>query len=211
MTHSFGSHTMQDMLERIPGMRGGRAGFTVLPAFARLASIASAYAPTLKGKASDRRSTIARRFTANGTRAASGSAIPRAGALALGAAAMYWLDPANGRARRARTVDHLRAAWTAGCELADKKSRHLRNRAQGALAELAGLFRGDHASDDVVQARIRAELGTIASRPSAIGVRADRGKVELTGSIDPAEHDRVIAAVRRVRGVRDVVDRAERR
>ena len=184
MTHSFASHTMMDLLKRIPS-----------------------YTPTLRGKASDARSAFTRRFNANGTRAASTSAMPRVGALALGAAAMYWLDPANGRARRARTVDQLRAAWSAGCDLADKKSRDLRNRARGAFSEIAARFRADHATDDVVQARIRAELGTIASRPSAIGVRADRGKAELTGSIDPVEHDRVIAAVRRVRGVREVVDR----
>jgi hyperosmotically inducible periplasmic protein len=185
MTHPITNETMKQLFNRVSPTGAMNAGFAALPWM------------------------LTRRFAGNGAQSRRSSAIPSAGAIALGAAAMYWLDPVSGRRRRALALDQMQKAWTYGRELADKKSRHLRNRAQGMLSETAALFHGDRPTDDVLQARVRAELGLVCSQPSMIGVRATDGRVELAGSIDRSEHDRAIAAIRRVRGVRDVVDRFE--
>ena len=63
-------------------------------------------------------------------------------AAALGAAAMYVLDPESGRRRRALARDHLRGRWNEVGDYARKKARHFRNRAQGVLAETASTLHG---------------------------------------------------------------------
>ena len=73
-------------------------------------------------------------------------------AIALGALAMYWLDSAQGRRRRALALDQLRAARHRFGDVAMKKSRHLRNRAHGLVAEGAALLRRRNPLRDVVPA-----------------------------------------------------------
>ncbi|HET6572102.1 MAG TPA: hypothetical protein VFG68_00745 [Fimbriiglobus sp.] len=54
---------------------------------------------------------------------------------AAGASAMYFLDPARGRARRARLRDTA-SSWAGQAEtFAEKKARHLGNRAMGLMHE----------------------------------------------------------------------------
>lgn len=55
--------------------------------------------------------------------------------LGLGAAAMYYLDPDQGRRRRALARDQLTHARRVIRERTSKKARDLRNRAQGLAAE----------------------------------------------------------------------------
>jgi hypothetical protein len=55
-------------------------------------------------------------------------------AAALGAAAMYALDPVSGRRRRALARDQLRGRWNDAGDYARRKARHLRNRAEGLAA-----------------------------------------------------------------------------
>jgi hypothetical protein len=56
-------------------------------------------------------------------------------AAALGAAAMYVLDPVSGRRRRALARDQLRGRWNDAGDYAGRKARHLRNRVQGLAAK----------------------------------------------------------------------------
>jgi len=72
--------------------------------------------------------------------------------IGLGALAMYWIDPAQGRRRRGRAMDKARGAWNHLGELAVKKSRHLRNRAHGVVAEASRLLRRE--AGDVVERRL---------------------------------------------------------
>jgi hypothetical protein len=71
--------------------------------------------------------------------------------IGLGALAMYWTDPAQGRRRRSLAMDQARSAWNRLEEIAVKKSRHLRNRAHGMVAEASRLLRRE---PDVVERRL---------------------------------------------------------
>jgi hypothetical protein len=57
-------------------------------------------------------------------------------AFGLGALAMYYFDPQQGRTRRALARDKLTHAETLARREALGKAKDLKNRAQGAVAEL---------------------------------------------------------------------------
>lgn len=58
------------------------------------------------------------------------------GVASAGAAAMYFLDPASGRGRRARIWEKGIHARNISLKRISQKSRHLRNRAQGVAHHL---------------------------------------------------------------------------
>jgi hypothetical protein len=60
------------------------------------------------------------------------------GALGIGALAMYFFDPQNGRRRRALMRDKAVHYHKEAREYADATYQDLRNRAQGAIAETRG-------------------------------------------------------------------------
>lgn len=131
------------------------------------------------------------------------------GAFALGAGLMYVLDPSRGRRRRAITRDKSLRFMHELSGAADVATRDLWNRTRGTAAELRRLFRGDDAPDEVIHDRIRARMGRVVSHPSAIRVNVVDGLAILSGPILRHEQERLIDAVRRVRGVCDVVDQLE--
>lgn len=124
---------------------------------------------------------------------------------AAGAAAAYLLDATSGRRRRHRIADVVVHSAHLTTDTTGKIARDLRNRSQGVVATTARLFRRDAPSEDVLVERVRAMLGRVASHPRAIEAAATRtGRVILRGPILESERDRVVAAVRDVRGVNDV-------
>ena len=123
------------------------------------------------------------------------------GAFAVGAGLAYVLDPDRGQRRRALAQDQLvSAAHTAG-DAMDATARDVRNRLAGTVARVRSMFQPDEASDDVIVARVRAEMGGVARHAHAIEVTARDGYVTLRGPILTAEADRLLERVARVRGV----------
>jgi hypothetical protein len=132
--------------------------------------------------------------------------------IALGACLMYLFDPRRGSGRRAvlrqkamRAAHEVESAATIGAS-------DLEHRAEGLAARFSSLFRiGEtFVSDDVLIARVRAELGRVCSHPRAVEVLAEGGGgVTLRGHILRTEVDRVLGAVERVPGVRMVDDDLE--
>lgn len=127
------------------------------------------------------------------------------GGLGLGAGLMYLLDPSLGRRRRhilrdkalsrANQVEHfLESAW---CDA--------RHRAEGLAAETRSMLRHEEIPDQKLEARVRSELGRCCSHPRSIHVVARDGQVTLTGPVLADEVDDVIAGVRSVRGVCEIV------
>lgn len=129
---------------------------------------------------------------------------------ALGAAAMYLLDPTSGRRRRARLRDACTHAANRTSDVASRTSHDLRNRPQGLIAAARSLRASGPVEDDVLEARVRATLGRYVSHASAIETSASNGVVELRGPVFEAEATRALRALKRVRGVAEVVDRLER-
>jgi len=128
---------------------------------------------------------------------------------ALGAAAMYLLDPDRGRRRRAIARDKARSfAYRAG-DLVDAARRDASHRLHALQARTRRLrLRDDAPSDDVLVERVRARLGRVVSHPHAVRVEARDGRVRLVGPILAREHLPLVGAVRMVRGVRALDDEA---
>ncbi|MFL5606184.1 MAG: BON domain-containing protein [Gemmatimonadaceae bacterium] len=88
--------------------------------------------------------------------------------------------------------------------------RDLANRSAGLAAVARRTVQSDDADDDVVAARVRAELGRVVSHPGAIEVSAEQGRVTLHGQVLASEAENLVATVGGVRGVHEVVDHLER-
>jgi uncharacterized membrane protein len=72
------------------------------------------------------------------------------------------------------------------------------------------MLRGGAAPPEVLCERVRSRLGRLTSHATAIEVWARGGTVELRGPVLRTEAERVVEGVRRVRGVREVIDHLER-
>lgn len=129
---------------------------------------------------------------------------------AAGAALMYLFDPERGRRRRARVRDQAISAVSQVDDAVATTARDLQHRTQGLMAETKARFeREDDVPDAVLEARVRSAIGRAISHPRAIEVRAEQGRVILSGPILRREVDDLIARVKRVRGVREVENRLE--
>lgn len=130
--------------------------------------------------------------------------------LGLGAGLVYFLDPQGGNRRRARVRDKLTHAAHEAGDAARTTSRDLTQRLQGVAAEARARLTREEVEDARLVERVRAKLGRHVSHPRAIDAEARDGRVTLRGPILEREARRLVAAVRRVRGVREIADELER-
>lgn len=131
------------------------------------------------------------------------------GGIGIGAALMYLLDPDRGARRRALARDKARHFGRITGERLGARSRDLRNRAQGVAARIRREKTEEPPSDDVLEARVRAEIGREIRNPGAVHVSARGGRVTLTGPVLAEEKETLVACVASVAGVEDVEDRLE--
>jgi uncharacterized membrane protein/gas vesicle protein len=134
---------------------------------------------------------------------------PTLAGAALGAVAMYIFDPDRGRRRRALLRDQLVSAANHLDDALDVVARDLAHRTQGLLAEARSAITHEQVSDEVLVQRVRSKLGRIVSHPSAIDVKAEQGRVSLSGAVLKHEHQDLLEGARSVRGVTDVEDGLE--
>lgn len=128
----------------------------------------------------------------------------------VGGTLAFLFDPRQGRRRRALVRDRAFRTLRRGRDAFEATIEDARNRARGVVAETrARLAEKEPPWDDVLAERARARLGLVASHPRALEVRAERGRVIVSGPALAPEAPRLVAALRRVRGVRDVEDRLE--
>ena len=125
--------------------------------------------------------------------------------IALGAGLMYLFDPERGRSRRALIGDRLVHAARAGARAIGTTRRDVTHRALDAAATLRGMLHHERVDDEVLAERVRAQLGRATSHPRAISVLAELGVVTVSGHVLAAEVPRLLRAVERVRGVREVI------
>jgi hypothetical protein len=116
----------------------------------------------------------------------------------------YFFDPDLGKRRRALVRDQLVSGCCKATNAVDVMRRDAVNRLYGTGAEVASLFTGADASDEVITQRIRSKLGRWVSHPAAIDVRAHDGRIRLAGPILADEVEDCVAHVRSIRGVRHV-------
>lgn len=87
---------------------------------------------------------------------------------AFGAAAMFWLDPATGRRRRAFLRDRLESTAAGLGHAIGIAGRDLSHRVQGVDARMRSVVTPDEATDKVLAERVRSALGRVVSHPGAI-------------------------------------------
>jgi BON domain len=124
----------------------------------------------------------------------------------VGAGLMFLLDPARGGRRRALIRDKIARATHTTRHAYCGTRRHLVDRLAGAAAMARSRMRRDKADDSVLEARVRAELGHVASHPRDIQVRVTNRVVTLSGETLASEARAIDAAVRGVRGTKDVTN-----
>lgn len=128
-------------------------------------------------------------------------------AMAVGAVAMYYLDPQSGRRRRALVCDKLESLRHEAQDYAQSKGTDAANRIMGLAAEARSNLADGPVGDQQLAERIRAELGRLVTRPGAIEVAVERGVACLSGKILAAEHETLVSAVAAMQGVLGVDDR----
>lgn len=124
--------------------------------------------------------------------------IEKAGALALGALAMYYLDPQLGPQRRALLVDLLRGRLRArgGGGMPRRMSRRAYHR----------IPRADPQRDAELRDEIREALGRWVAHPRAIEVEVENGVVRLSGDVLSKERDGLLLQVLQMPGVQKLVN-----
>src|SRR5262245_47641987 len=116
-----------------------------------------------------------------------------AAGLGFGAGLMYYFDPDRGSRRRAHARNQMRRA-----------SHQIR---ESAGTPLRALRRSSADSDDdILTERARAALGHVVSHAHALALKASRGVLTISGPILPGEIRLALTALRKVSGVRRIVN-----
>jgi len=126
--------------------------------------------------------------------------------LGLGVGLMYFMDPERGRRRRALVRDKVAHTTRLSSNALGTVGHDLAHRAAGLVARARGVLRRRPVDDGVLVERVRAKLGRLVSHPHAIDVNASDGYVRLRGPVLQSEVPRLVRAVARVSGVRDVIN-----
>jgi BON domain len=124
---------------------------------------------------------------------------------AAGAAAMYLLDPAHGRRRRAMLADRSAAALRDAGQQADK-ARRLAGGRLGGLAQEAFHIGDDPMPNDAsLAAKVETELFRDPSVPKGnININVEDGRVVLRGEVESARQR--AALTRRAKGISGVTE-----
>lgn len=130
------------------------------------------------------------------------------GATAVGAVAMYMLDPDKGKRRRALIGDKAYSVVSDTRRALGAASRDAAHRIEGLRARARRLITDAPVPDDLqLIERVRARMGRLVSHPHAIQVGANNGRVTLSGPVLAHEVARLLDAIRSVWGVSTIEDR----
>jgi uncharacterized membrane protein len=86
-------------------------------------------------------------------------------------------------------------------ESIEKALEDTRNRTRGVLSEMTAKLSDQAAPDWVLEERVRSNLGRLARHSRAVDVRADGGRIYLTGPVLREDEDAIVKAALRTRGV----------
>ena len=135
-----------------------------------------------------------------------GQTIAAVGFVALGVGLAYIIDPAVGRRRRAVVRDKVMSGMHQGQDYLSKTGKHLWNKASGTVAEARSRLHREMIGDEVLVDRVRAQMGRCVSSPASVIVRADEGKVTVSGPILATEVDDFLKCVWQTRGVKEIIN-----
>ena len=121
--------------------------------------------------------------------------------LGLGAGIMYFLDPQHGVRRRTMVIDRANRFVNNIDESIDIAVQDARNRARGVLSEMTARLSEEDSPDWILEERVRSNLGRLGRPTRALDIRADGGRIYLSGPILREDEDSVVKAALRTRGV----------
>lgn len=124
---------------------------------------------------------------------------------AAGAAFMYYLDPVAGRRRRSLVRDQAVAVRHDAERYAKAKSKRAADHVQGALARTRAKIAPRPVDDEQLRERIRAKLGHVIDRPSALEVEVHGGQVVLSGDVLNPEIETAVETISTMHGVHGIV------
>jgi len=124
---------------------------------------------------------------------------------AAGAAFMYYLDPVAGRRRRSLVRDQAVSVRHDAERFARAKSKRAADHVQGALAKTRAKIAPRPVDDEQLRERIRAKLGHVVDRPSALEVDVRGGQVVLSGDVQNPEMEIAVETISKMHGVRAIV------
>lgn len=124
----------------------------------------------------------------------------------LAAGATYLFDPQSGRRRRALLRDQFTRAVRQTQDFFGKAGRDAQERVRGMYSESRAWWQRENLSDESLRERVLARLGRLCSHPGAIQVNREGGVLRLSGDILERELDTVLRGLRRVRGVKEIVN-----
>lgn len=122
----------------------------------------------------------------------------------IGAGLMYFFDPEKGKRRQAEVRNQWNKFQNTTTSQAEAIAKDSLNRARGSAIETIQHFASDPVTDEILVARVRAELGHYVSQPGAVTVTADEGIVILQGTVSAQEVQPFVAKVRSMAGIRGV-------
>lgn len=127
-------------------------------------------------------------------------------AFAAGALAMYYLDSATGRRRRAQFRDKLVRMSQEAVDLAEAKGKRVADRVKGAMStgNPDRIAPSEPSGDAQLRERVRSRMGHLVSHPRAIEVEVNDGVVRLSGQVLTQELDGLLSQLTGMAGVRKV-------
>jgi len=126
--------------------------------------------------------------------------------MGVGAGLMYFLDPQYGNRRRAMIRDKANSVVNNMDNSLDAVREDVRNRIRGVLSELTARVSDPGAPDWILEERVRSNLGRATRHSRAVQIRADGGRIHLSGPALRDERDALVKAASRTRGVYGVED-----
>lgn len=123
--------------------------------------------------------------------------------MVIGAAAMYILDPDRGNRRRALARDKVVRGARELRMHANKQARNAWNHVTGSIAEARSTMHDKMAdiADDVLEERVRAQIGHVVSHPGALDVEVHDGCAVISGPVLSDEIEKIEARLNETRGL----------
>ncbi len=124
---------------------------------------------------------------------------------AAGAALMYYLDPVAGRRRRSLVRDQAVSTRHEVERYARAKSKRASDQVHGVLAKTRAKIAPQPVDDEQLRERIRAKLGHVIERPSALTVDVHGGQVVLSSDVSNPDIETAVETIASMHGVRGIV------
>ncbi len=133
------------------------------------------------------------------------------GAVALGAAAMYLMDPDKGRERRDFVVNQVSKCVQETGHVCRLAGHYVMRLWHGRAGSTDPQFEAaDPMAGEQLVKRVRQEISHLMANPAQVQLMADTdGMVTVYGKIPANELDSVLIAINNVPGVRSVIDRLD--